>query len=339
MDRESNPPPLGALWAASIVSAASLMIVVFALPKEWLDLGLGVPQWMLAIGAWVLVMGVVPSGAVMGLERFSAAAGVAALTGTTAIIGSWWGASERSATFGMGALLVANLVQVLGESIVVFRTVGWRAVMRHGIRTGDIRRVGLFAGPMMAVSMLVGVGTWLVGIIVLHGPAGTSGYAIYSIGMQWFALALFIPGMLSRVLLPRFVKLRGGGGEHMKRLVRTGAGVAAGAALVMAICGAALSNVLIGFYGIQYRDQQWFLAAFFGVAVISAPSNALGNAIVAQDGQWIWLALTLAWLCTLLLTAMAVQPLGAWSALLAQSCAAMVLAGGALFVARRNSQV
>src|SRR5690606_31752242 len=62
-----------------------------------------------------------------------------------------------------------------------------------------------FVGPLVFITILAASSSWILGRLILK-DYGEHTFAAYSIGLQWFALALFIPGMISRVVLPRLIR-------------------------------------------------------------------------------------------------------------------------------------
>ena len=322
--------PLGTLWYLSIGLAVAAFVVVLIAPEDWISAGLLVPRWMLALGVLVIAAGVVPGGAIVGLEKFRQAAAVSLVSGAVMLLCIWWAATLRSPLIGMGALVAASAIQTVGESLVVVREVG-----RHGLaknlhlRASEIRQIFGLAGPMLAVSLLAGSGSWLLGRLILQGATGEYEFALYTIGLQWFALGMLLPGMLARAILPRLVrsKVAGGdsGGADRRILVRRGAWLTTLVAVGMAVMGVLFGPWLISIYGGHYDAGRWFIAAFMGAAIFSGPANMIGNAIVANDGQIRWLAVTLVWLVVLLTVGKLSNSWGAWSGAAAQGAAAGVV--------------
>jgi O-antigen/teichoic acid export membrane protein len=313
---------LGTLWILSMGLAAAWFIVVFAIPEAWLSAGLGVPRWMLALGVLVLAVEVVPGGAILGLERYRHAAVIAALTGGTIVASASVAIHYGRIEIAMLGVVASSLVQAVGETIVVIRAVGWARVARGiPLRRANVVRVLRISGPMFLVSLLSASGGWVVGRAILAGPGGSREFALFTIGLQWFALALVVPGTLSRVLLPRLVRSAGGarGAVASRPLVRTAVLLTTSAAATMATAGVLGGSWILRLYGNQYQEGRWFIAAFLLAAVFSAPANSWGTAILAHDGQWKWLALTGVWWVILVGFAFALRSRGAW-------------AGGATFV-------
>ncbi|TAK53556.1 MAG: hypothetical protein EPO25_10270 [Gammaproteobacteria bacterium] len=337
-----EPPPLSTLCCLAVVLAGFAFLVVLGLPSAWLNAGLPVPRWMLALGMFLLALGVMLNGAILGLEKFRQASLVSAVSGTTMLLGTWLAAKHHSAPIGMASLLLAVLVQNIGEAMIVFHAIGWRRFVRDlKVRRSDVERVFGFAGPMLIVSLVSASGAWLLGRLVLQGKGGSHAFALYAIGLQWFSLVLLLPGMLSRVILPRLVRRSAGGSDTnaVRALVRRGAWMAMVAATAMTVVGLLLGPWLLSIYGAHYAAGRWFIGAFMAAAILSAPANTIGNAIVVHDGQRQWLLLTLVWLVVLLAAGSSFSSAGAWSGAIAQAVAALVLSTLALAVARSRRLV
>lgn len=335
-DRER--PPLGALWCLSLLVSATFAGFVLSIPESWLSAGLAIPRWLLALGTLVMALGVVPGGAIIGLEMYRQAAYVSFLAGLALLVGTSLAAMLGSEAIAMGTFVIAFAINSTGAAMLVLRRVGRPRLFSRGcLHRKDIAKVVSFAAPMLAVSFVSGSGAWLLGRMILRGPDGEYAFALYSIGLQWFALALLIPGMLSRVVLPRLVRTdmsseQGVGAS--REMVRRGASLALVSAACVAILGVALGPWLVDIYGAKYDAGRWFIAAFMAAAILSAPANLVGNAIVARDGQATWLLLTLAWLATLLAVGGFSLPMGAWAGAVSQGVAATVLSALAVITAR-----
>ena len=338
-----DPPPIGTLWCLSLIVSVAIAGVVLMIPVNWLSAGLAVPGWLLAMGAFSLGVGVVPGGAMLGLEQYRQSALVAALGGLTMLGGATWAALQGSAMIGMVALVFAFLVKSGGDLLLVLRSVGsTRLFGGRRMHRKDIGRVLGFVGPLSVVTLVSGAGAWLLGRMILGGPGGEHAFALYSIGMQWFALALLLPGMISRVTLPRLVRIdlsSEAGAADSRTLVRRGAVVTILSGVAVAAGGIAAGPWLLWMYGASYDAGRWFIAAFLLAAVFSAPANLLGNAIIARDGQWRWLLLTLVWLAALLAAGRFSISVGAWAGAVSQGFAAAVVSALALYTARKRQLI
>jgi O-antigen/teichoic acid export membrane protein len=230
----------------------------------------------------------------------------------------------------------AAIIQATGESIIAIRTVGWR-VLRASARLSveSIRKIFSFAGPMFLVTLIAASGPWLLGRSILDQNNGEHAFALYVIGLQWYSLGLLLPGMLSRVILPRLIRSNSVSSSVVatRKIVIQGALMSLSGATVMAILGVIFGPWLISIYGEHYAPGRWLIAAFLGAAVLAAPANTIGNAIVAKNGQLTWLMLTVLSVLILLSIGKLASPLGAFAGAIAQAVAATVLTGVAVGVA------
>lgn len=338
---DARTPPIGTLWMLSIVAGLIFSLVILLLPTNWLDAGLGVPRWLLALGVFTMALGVVPSGGILGLERYAEATVAAAASATVLVVGAVIAGHIGSPVAAMGFLVAASLIQAVGNAAVVVQEVGWIKLRRHArIGRSELARVARFAGPMLGVSLLAASGSWIVGRIILAGPTGEHGFALYAIGLQWYALALFLPGMVSRVLLPRLVRSRlRASAADSRALVRQGAMTALLAVALISSVGFLLSPWLLRLYGFDYQVDKWLLGAFLLAAIPSAPVNTVGNAIVAAQGQREWFFMTAFWFLLIVLIANAVAEQGAWGGAIALGFSSLGLAALTFCIAKRRGLV
>lgn len=339
---ENNTPPLGTLWCLSILFAILASATVMVTPDSWLSAGLEVPRWFLALGVLTVAFGIVPGGAILGLERYKQSTLISGFSGSLMLLGAWLAAKSGSPDIAMGAIIVAALVQAGGNSVIVVRAVGWKKILGgFGLSFTEVCYVFSFAGPMLFVSLMSASGAWLIGRIILHGYEGEQAFALYAIGLQWFSLGLLLPGMLSRVILPRLVRISGteAAAESTKQLVKQGVWMAIVAAVSVAIVGFLLGPWLTVMYGDSYQSNSWIIIAFLVIAVLLAPANVVGNAIVANEGQMSWFCLTAMWLLVLVVTGLVFGQLGAWTGAVAHAASAIVLVLLSFLLARKRELI
>ncbi|MNR02504.1 hypothetical protein D3C85_1183590 [compost metagenome] len=162
---------------------------------------------------------------------------------------------------------------------------------------------------------------------------------MYSIGLQWFAFVLVLPGMVSRVLLPRVVRNANASVEEQRALIWQGIRMAGTTALVVALIGLILAPEIMKIYGAQYDGGRWFLGGYLLAAVLIAPANTIGNAIVASNGQKQWLGLTAVWLGVLISVGVIMLLLGGVPGSMALAGAAVVQTTLAFYIARSRNLI
>lgn len=318
---DERPAPLGTLVVLSVGLSAVLALVILVMPRSLLNVGLGVPVWMIAIGAASVALGVVPNGAILGCEKYAQAAMISAVSGGIILAGTLWAGLQHAPIAAMACFVIGSLVQAGGQFWIAGRTVGWGR-MSVGLRPrrADVTHIVAFAGPMMMVSVMAGTGSWIVGRLILSGVSGAHAFALYSIGMQWFALTLLLPGMVSRVLFPRMIRVSRDSSEEPARLTRSSMQLATLAGFGVFLVGAVFSPLLMRVYGSGYSVSGWFIAVYMAAGLVNAPLTTLGNSIVATDGQRAWMWITIAWFAVLVLTALVTLSMGAagWTGAIAQ---------------------
>ncbi|MNK71430.1 Polysaccharide biosynthesis protein [compost metagenome] len=332
--------PLGVLWGLSILFALAAFIFLILMPGRWLSAGLLIPQWLLALGVLALTLEIVPGGAILGLEKYKQASLISVFSGGLMILGACVASRNATPSIAMGSIVLAAFLQGVGETFIVIRAVGWRRIATRAHSIGSsIGRVLVFAGPMLLVSLMAASGSWLLGRLILLTPGGAHAFAMYSIGLQWFAFVLVLPGMVSRVLLPRVVRNANASVEEQRALIWQGIRMAGTTALVVALIGLILAPEIMKIYGAQYDGGRWFLGGYLLAAVLIAPANTIGNAIVASNGQKQWLGLTAVWLGVLISVGVIMLLLGGVPGSMALAGAAVVQTTLAFYIARSRNLI
>lgn len=329
--------PVGTLWLLSVVAAAAFSGLILKLPATTIAGGFDIPLQIFALGVFFQALTIIPMNGVIGLEKYFALMSVAAVSSAVLIVGSVFVGGE-SARPAMYVFIASSAIQFLGCTFVIIREIGFLLVLRHlRFRWSDLRSIFLFVGPMIAVSVLAASGAWLVGRIILHGDDGKANFALYAIGLQWYALTLLVPGMVARVLLPRLVKDRTVSSEaQRKRLVRLGVALAFFSAITVSLAGALFSDLAISLYGDGYEIDSWVIAGFLVAAIPMAPANAIGNSILAGDGQKVWLFLIFLSFLVMLFLAHSLIEYGVWAGIIAHGGSACILTLSAGYVARKK---
>ena len=329
---DRDTPPIGTLLSLALILTFVSLFLVLLIPSEWLNAGLSVPKWMIALGVAVAVANVVPGGGILGLEKYREATVASAFSATCVLTFTAIAGYCQNPMLGMWGIVAGMATQTVGQLAVIIRVAGWRNVtgsVRWSV--ADLRRLAGFAGPMFVVSILAGSGTWIVGRIILS-DSGEQEFAAYTIGLQWFALGLLLPGIVSRVMLPRLVRSHD---QDAKRLVHHGVALALGPSVMFALAGILLGPQLIKLYGNEYLSYVLLIPSYLLVAVLYAPIDTIGNAILAKDGQRTWLRIHFITFVTLLASLLAVAEKTALWASFAHALAALLMMTMAVLSGRK----
>lgn len=333
-DSAEHEGAIAGMWVFSLAASAIAAAVVLILPSQWVTADLEVSQSLLAVTVGLMVLSVVPNGAMVGLECYRQAAVIAFFSGVLLLVGASVAASSNSLSIAIYSLIGSTLIQCVGQVTVVLRALDWRLLAPGKVSATSARAMAGFAGPMFVVSLMSGSATWIVGRLILADSNGAYEFAVYSIGLQWFALGLLFPGMFSRVLMPMLVRHRARSASAIGSdltLVRAGLQLACISSMLVATIGAIFGHWMFAIYGSNYRTEGWLIGAFLFCAVLYSPVNVLGNAIIVRNGQLAWLGLTAVWF--LILVGM---PLGAislgWFVGAAQGAVFQAISAGVLAV-------
>jgi O-antigen/teichoic acid export membrane protein len=335
-------PPLGTLWLLSVLLAFIAGCIVLIFPASIITPDLAVPRWLMALGVVVLSLNIVPAGGILGLERYRDATIISGFSAIVTLSIVSYAASVGSPTMGMVAIVMGGLVQFLGQAVLIVREIG----LPRLVQTVSIDKVATilgFAGPMFGVSILTASGTWIVGRIILSTQAGEYSFSLYVIGMQWFSLAMLLPGIFSRVVFPILVRYAVSEVSELKnksiKLLRTTSMASVGVASVAAMFVAFFSPWIIDLYGSKYSSASTVLIAFSAIAILGAPANIIGNALLARGNQNLWLMFTLATSSILVASCYLTTNMGVWAAVVSLTLSSSTLTLLAFSAARSRSLI
>lgn len=341
--RESNNlVAIRYLWIASLVIALVISTAVLLVPGSWLTGGLNIPKWLLFVGVLSVAIGVVPAGGVLGLEKYAESTVVAAASAILLVGGCFASPQGGDATYPMVLFSLAAITTAIGNTIIVRRsTKAIKRIDQPKFTINGLKPILSFAGPMLIVGLISTSGTWLVGRIILEQPEGQKEFSLFSIGLQWYGLALFLPGMVSRVLLPPLIRARNNRNsddaiQKSKILVKNGVFLTLAIATTIAIIGSLASPWLLDLYGSNFGITTALLALFLFAAIPAAPANTVGNALIANKGQNTWLALTSFWFFSLTIFVLLLRNFGAQGGAIALALASSVFTFLAYVAAKRK---
>jgi hypothetical protein len=190
-------------------------------------------------------------------------------------------------------------------------------------QSNKIRHLSLVlskVAPLAAASAISALTNLGLAKIMSSTPGGLEGsFAAYAVGMQWYAMAQFLPSILNRVSFPDVLSQvnnmkidqespRAARTQHLRESFI--------AAVVTASLICLFSAPLAWLYSASFVTPT-LIMAFAVTSIITAPINAYGNVIIAKSKENGWLGCTLLWSLTVLVTAFYFRDWGAYGASLA----------------------
>jgi O-antigen/teichoic acid export membrane protein len=302
---------VGADWIAAAVLAAP------ALADE-LRLG-GLLAFLYALVA-------VQSGMLIGFKAFrdmAIANFLGGIASATLLATGAYKAGVAGALYGLGlALALRALLNYL-----LIR----RAMRRHGLHMrlslprAELPLLWRFSLPSVLTMALWTLATWSASVLLVRQPDGMAEMGLLAAANQWFSALMFVPGVLTQVLLPTYAeRLAGDRRPDARRLaVRSSFAVLLGMTLLVTPM-MLLSPLIAGLYGAEFRSGAAVFAALFLTAAIAAPYGALGNYLVAEERMWIRFHINLLWAAVLVAGALLLIERGALGVALATLMAYVV---------------
>ena len=288
---------MGGLFAIGFtVGADWIAATVLAEPALADELRLG------GVLAFLVALASVQNGMLIGFKAFRDMAianflgGVA--TATLLAIGAYQ-AGVSGALYGLGIAL--SLRMLLNYLLIR------RAMRRHGLRMrpclprAELPLLWRFSLPSVLTMALWTLATWTASALLVRQPNGLAEMGVLAAANQWFSALMFVPGVLTQVLLPTYAERLAGArpAEAGKLALRS--------ALIILLCIIPIVALLIAFspsiarlYGSEFADGGAVFAIAFLAAGVMAPYGALTNYLVARQRMWMRFAISLLWTVVLL---------------------------------------
>lgn len=293
-----NMDTITTLFSMSILVSFLMAILIFFIPNDILTSGLNISTYIFAISVLILSLNIVPSGAILGLEKYKEATIISLINGVICLIGVYLAINFNKIIFSIYFFILASIVQLLGYIYLVNQSISHISIRAYlKIKKKSIAKLAKFMGPLIFVSILAASSSWILGRVLLL-EKGEYLFSVYSIGLQWFALALFLPGMVSRVVLPRLIR---GESKDNKEILRISCLISMAFSILIFLIVFIFKSYIINFYGFKYKQYENILILFLLIAILYAPANTLGNAIVAKLGSIPWLIITIVWFLILMI--------------------------------------
>jgi O-antigen/teichoic acid export membrane protein len=324
-DSEEQSRTLAAMISLSFALATIAFLLMLFLTPLLLKNTISISPWLIALGVFVLTFSSVPSGAILGFEKYRHLAFISFFTGLIYIIGSLWAAKNDNLILAITVIILATSFQTLSIIITVIIKLGWRNIYSgFPFNLSSIKKVLSFSGPMFLISIIASSATWLVGNIIIRGTGGTHSFSLFTIGMQLFSLGMLLPTQISVVLAPRLIR------EKSKKASRLLARKGIILTIIMALLSIStiglLTNQFNSLYGTNFPLSSSFILSYLLAAIFATISASMGSTIIASNRPWHWLILNCIWLFSMCSLALIFQENGEFGGAIAYIGAYVILA-------------
>jgi O-antigen/teichoic acid export membrane protein len=252
--------------------------------------------------AFLYTLASVQNGMLIGFKAFRDMAMVnfvGGIVSATLLAMGAYRAGVAGALYGLGIALVLTM---LLKSLLIRR-----AMRRHGLRMrlamprAELPLLWRFSLPSVLTMALWTLATWSASVLLVRQPAGMAEMGLFAAANQWFSALLFVPGVLTQVLLPTYAeRLAGDRPAEAGILALRSAGIIILGIAPIVVLLMLFAPWIASLYGPEFANGGAVFAVAFVAAGVMAPYGALTNYVVARQRMWGRFAMSLLWTAVLL---------------------------------------
>ena len=166
-----------------------------------------------------------------------------------------------------------------------------------------------FSIPSLVSGLLVMPVIWLTNALLVNQQNGYSEMGLFNAANQWRQFIIFIPNILSNVLLPIFSDVYGNRSkEDFRSVFQLNLQLTWVIALPATILIVSLGDVLGDVFGAKYRGVGILIAPLMITAFFNIMNNVVGMAIVGAGRMWLGTAFNLCWAITMIICSVLLIP-------------------------------
>ncbi len=254
----------------------------------------------LRIGAVILFINALNGaliGALTGFEAFKAIAKVnlqAGLISFPLFIGGVYYFGLQGAVWALAASMAVNLL--LNHLALRDKTAQYSIPFSF---KGCLKEKGIlwsFSIPATLSGIMVSPVLWICNALLVNQPDGYGQMGIFNAVNQWRAAILFVPGMISQIVLPMLTNLNSSKDVHIYwKFFKYNIVINSVVALLVALPISGLSKVIMRTYGAGFEDGKWVLILITFSTVLIAVNNVIGQLIASKGKMWIGFFLNSLW--------------------------------------------
>ena len=153
-----------------------------------------------------------------------------------------------------------------------------------------------FSLPAVLSSSMVGPVNWICSVLLVNQPDGYDEMGIFSAANQWYAIFLFLPGLLSQVVLPVFSeRLAQKDGKQLLKTMVLAIKVNAILVLPTVLLAGIVSPYIMSLYGEGFANGWSTLIIVLFTAGIIACQTPVGPTIAASGRMWVGFTMNFGW--------------------------------------------
>ena len=304
--REKDPAKAGRIIALSsliaFISGGIISLILILLSPFLATRTLSAPHLsnLLLISSGLLFLGAIngaQTGALSGFEAFRTIAIVNLLSGIISfpllIAGVWFFKLEGAVIALIGSMFVNYILNkiAINKECAKFN-------IRPDFQTGfqELPVLWKFSLPAFLSSAMVGPVTWLCNAMLVNQPNGYAEMGIFNAANQWFNAFLFLPGIMSQVVVP-ILSERLGMNDNINSTkllfftIRTNGIII----FIIVVFGFVFNQNIMNFYGKGFESGGSTLIVVLLTAGLLAIQIPVGNVIFASGKMWLGFIINLGW--------------------------------------------
>lgn len=325
LESQKSSTPIATLGIVNFSLAVITIVIFYIFNQYFIPNNLNIP--ILTMGAIILFMSldIYASNALIGLEKFKQLACVSIVATVIVLVSVSLSIYNKNVIYSMYGLAFASFLQFILNTLMILKNLKEMDILLSlKFRYEHINEIFKTIGPMLPISLIAASGTWIIGRFILLDSTenGLKQFALFSIGLQWYSIALFLPTMISKVILPRLIKISD---ESSTRLLRLNCYIVFFGCLLFAIIGLISEPLISSFYGSEYNLPRGLIFSYLCAATISSPANIMGNSLIADDKELTWLMIVVCSFISIIMISNFALGFGAWLGALALSVSSLIL--------------
>ncbi len=301
---------------------------------------------VLRIGAFIVFISALngaQTGALSGFEAFKTIAYVNLFVGLISfpilVLGTYLGGLN-----GAMWMMVINLFFNWLLNHIALRIEARRCnvpfTLRHS--SHELPILWRFSLPAVLANTLVGPVNWLCALFLVKQPGGYGEMGIFNAANQWYAITMFLPGLLGGVVLPVLSERLGqkDTSQSMKTMI-IAIKVNALLVLPLVVLVGLASPYIMNLYGAGFREGWPTLLVTLLTAGLLAVQTPVGQIIAAAEQMWVGFVMNLGWALVFVLSTLLLVEKGALGLAIARACSYIIHAlwtfGFAIWLIRKGA--
>ncbi len=239
----------------------------------------------------------VQNGILVGFEDFKTMAIANFFSGLITLASIVYGTYSYGVVGTIYGLLTASFISSILNTFLVYRKLFEENIrIDLSVTRDEYRLIWTFSVPSMLSGLMFTPVNWLAASMLVNQVNGYDHMGIFNAANQWFSILLFIPGVLTNTLLPKFAdKASKHDMIELRTIVWKAVKLLLSIVIPLSLLIAISSPIIMKAYGNEYESGSSVLTIISIAASLTAIQNLLGNGLAAINRMWIHTACNLSW--------------------------------------------